>query len=128
MFKPKMLLKVVSVILIIAGVLGLISTVISYVMIPQMGEIPGVDMSILEEAFTPLNLILSVISSISCVCAGIFGISGKSAKWASVFAGIWTVILIISTVQGIVNGTFTFLVVLDYLFPALYWWGLYQSK
>lgn len=38
MFKPKMLLKVVSVILIIAGVLGLISTVISYVMIPQMGE------------------------------------------------------------------------------------------
>ena len=37
MFKPKMLLKVVSVILIIAVVLGLISTVISYVMIQHMG-------------------------------------------------------------------------------------------
>lgn len=128
MFRPKMLLKVVSILFIIAGVLGLIGTVTGYVMIPKMSEIPGVDMSVLEAAYTPLNLIISIVSSIGCAGAGIFGVSGKSMKWALIFAGVYTVLLIVSIIQTIVQGTFTAFSVVNIILPALYWWGLYQSK
>lgn len=129
MFKPKTLLKVISVLMIVMGILGVIGTVISYtVLMPQLDTIQGVDTSIIKEALTPLNLILSVLSSISCVLAGFFGVTGKSAKWASVFAGVYTAVLIISVVQTFIAGTFTALAVIDFIIPALYWWGLYQSK
>lgn len=128
MFRPKMLLKVVSILFIIAGVLGLIGTVTGYVMIPKMSEIPGVDMSVLEAAYTPLNLIISIVSSIGCAGAGIFGVSGKSMKWALIFAGVYTVLLIVSIIQTIVQGTFTAFSVVNIILPTLYWWGLYQSK
>ena len=128
MFRPKTLLKVVSILFIISGVFGFIGTAAGYVMIPKMSEIPGVDMSVLEAAYTPLNLIISIVSSIGCVGAGIFGVSGKSMKWALIFAGVYTVLLIVSIIQTIVAGTFTAFSVVNIIVPSLYWWGLYQSK
>lgn len=128
MFKPKTLLKVVSIILIISGILGMIGTAFSYMMLPRMGELPGVDMSLIEEVFTPFNLITSIISSIVCVGAGFFGFSGKSVKWAKICAGVYTVLLIVSVIQSVIGGTFTFLVAVDFILPVLYWWGLYQSE
>lgn len=128
MFRPKTMLKVVSIFFIIGGVLGLFGTVVLYAMIPKMSEIPGVDMSVLEAAMTPFGLITSVFSSISSVCAGVFGFTGKSAKYAKIFAGIYTALLVVSTIQSAIGGTFTFLVVVDFIIPVLYWWGLYQSE
>lgn len=128
MFKPKTMLKVVSILFIIFGIFGILGTAVSYIMIPKMGEIPGVDMSVIEAAITPLNLMISIISSISCIAGGIFGISGRSLKGAIISAGVYSVLLLISVVQSALNGTFTFLVVIDFILPALYWWGLYQSE
>lgn len=128
MFRPKTLLKVMSIIFIIMGVFGLIGTVFSYAMIPKLTSgIEGVDTSMLEAALTPLNLALSVVSCIACIGAGIAGVSGKSKKWATIFIGLYTILTVVSIVQSIVMGTFTFLVVLDVILPLLYWWGLYQS-
>ena len=73
MFKPKTLLKVVSILLMIGGVLGIFGTILSYAMLPKLSDIPGIDMSLITSALTPLNLIMSLISGISAIAAGFFG-------------------------------------------------------
>lgn len=128
MFKPKTLLKVVSVLLMIGGVLGLLGTGLSYVMLPRLSEIPGMDMSMLESTLTSLNLVMSVISGITAVLAGFFGFSGRSAKWVLITAGIYTALLLVSVVQTIMSGMGTAFLAVDFIIPALYWWGFYQSK
>lgn len=128
MFKPTKLLKVVSVLFIITGVLGMFGTAVSYIMLPKMSEMPGVDMSMLEAVLTPLNLAMSVISCVCSVAAGFFGFGGRSKKSASVCMGIYSVLLLVSVVQMAMNGTFTMFVAVDFILPVLYWWGLYQSE
>lgn len=128
MFKSTRLLKVVSVLFIITAVLGMFGTAVSYIMLPKMSEIPGVDMSVLEEALTPLNLAMSVISCVCSALAGFFGFGGRSKKSAAVCMGIYTVLLLVSVVQVGLNGTFTVFVAVDFILPVLYWWGLYQSE
>ena len=128
MFRPKLLLKVISILMIISGVLGVFGTVVSYVMLPQLSEVPGVDMSAITAAYTPLAMVLGILTSVTAAGAGIFGIAGKSVKWATIFAGIYTALIVIATIRSMVGGTFTFLAIMDYIIPALYWWGLYQSR
>lgn len=128
MFKPKMLLKVVSILLIIGGVLGLAGTALSYIMLPKLTDLPGFDMSMLESTLTPLNLIMSLISGVCAIAAGFFGFSGRSAKWVVITAGIYTAILLISVVQTVMSGMATAFLAADFIVPSLYWWGFYQSK
>lgn len=128
MFKPKTLLKVVSILLMIGGVLGIFGTILSYAMLPKLSDIPGIDMSLITSALTPLNLIMSLISGISAIAAGFFGFSGKSVKWLLITAGIYTVILLISVIQTVMNGMATAFMIVDFIVPSLYWWGFYQSK
>ena len=128
MFKPTKMLKVVSVIMLIFAVIGLISVVFSMAMIPKIADMPGVDTSMLMSALTPLNIAISLISSASCIAAAILGICGKSYKAALIAMGLYTLLIVISAVQSIVGGTFTFISVVGYILPVLYWWGLYQSK
>lgn len=127
MFQPKRLLKVMSVIFIILGVLGLIGTGFSYAMLPKLEAIEGMDMSLLTETMTPLNLVISIISCISSVGAGIVGISGRSRRWAVIFIGIYSLLVIVSLIQTAMLGLFGFTAVVDIIIPLLYWWGLYQS-
>ena len=53
---------------------------------------------------------------------------GKNYKGAVVAAGIYTALIVVSTVMTIAGGTFTLASVIGYIIPLLYWWGLYQSK
>ena len=128
MFKPTKLLKIVSVLFIISAVLGMIGTAILYIMIPKMQEIPGVDMSILDSALTPLNLAMAVVSSVVSVAAGIFWFGGRSKKGAAVSMGVYTAVLVASVVQLMASGMFTAFAAVDFILPVLYWWGLYQSE
>ena len=128
MFRPTKLLKVVSVLFIITGVLGMFGTAVSYIMLPKLSEIPGVDMSMLEATLTPFNLAMSVISCVCSVAAGFFGFGGRSKRNAAICMGIYSVLLLVSVVQMALNGTFTVFVTVDFILPVLYWWGLYQSE
>lgn len=128
MFKPTKLLKIVSVLFIISAVLGMIGTAILYIMIPKMQEIPGVDMSILDSALTPLNLAMAVVSSVVSVAAGIFGFGGRSKKGAAISMGVYTAVLVASVVQLMASGMFTAFAAVDFILLVLYWWGLYQSE
>ena len=128
MFQPSKLLKVMSVIFIILGVLGLIGTGFSYAMLPTLESIEGVDMSLVTETLTPLNLALSIVSCVSSVGAGIAGIRGRSRRRAVIFIGLYSLLTVISLIQTAVMGLFNFGAVLDVVVPVLYWWGLYQSE
>lgn len=128
MFQPSKLLKVMSVIFIILGVLGLIGTGFSYAMLPTLESIEGVDMSLVTETLTPLNLALSIVSCISSVGAGIAGIRGRSRRRAVIFIGLYSLLTVISLIQTAAIGLFNFGAVLDVVVPVLYWWGLYQSE
>lgn len=128
MFQPSKLLKVMSVIFIILGVLGLIGTGFSYAMLPTLESIEGVDMSLVTETLTPLNLALSIVSCISSVGAGIAGIRGRSRRRAVIFMGLYSLLTVISLIQTAAMGLFNFGAVLDVVVPVLYWWGLYQSE
>lgn len=127
MFKPNKLVKVLSIIIIVLSVLGLISLGAGYYMVNSM-EVPGVDMSVLKEAYTPLSMGMSLISSISMIVAGVLGFSGKSFKGCAVSIGIYTVMIVISCVQSMMQTGFNPLLVIDFIIPALFIWGLYQSK
>ena len=128
MFQPSKLLKVMSVIFIILGVLGLIGTGFSYAMLPTLESIEGVDMSLVTETLTPLNLALSNVSCVSSVGAGIAGIRGRSRRRAVIFIGLYSLLTVISLIQTAAMGLFNFGAVLDVVVPVLYWWGLYQSE
>ena len=128
MFQPSKLLKVMSVIFIILGVLGLIGTGFSYAMLPTLESIEGVDMSLVTETLTPLNLALSIVSCVSSVGAGIAGIRGRSRRRAVIFIGLYSLLTVISLIQTAAIGLFNFGAVLDVVVPLLYWWGLYQSE
>ena len=128
MFQPSNLLKVMSVIFIILGVLGLIGTGFSYAMLPTLESIEGVDMSLVTETLTPLNLALSIVSCVSSVGAGIAGIRGRSRRRAVIFIGLYSLLTVISLIQTAAIGLFNFGAVLDVVVPVLYWWGLYQSE
>ena len=128
MFKPTKLLKVVSIILIIFGAIGLLGTGVSYVMLPSLGDIPGVDMSLITNALTPLNLAVAVLSGILQIAAGIFGVSGKSMKATTIIMGIYTLMIIGSLIQSMMLIGMSFTYVFNLILPVLFWWGLYQSK
>ena len=128
MFQPSKLLKVMSVIFIILRVLGLIGTGFSYAMLPTLESIEGVDMSLVTETLTPLNLALSIVSCVSSVGAGIAGIRGRSRRRAVIFIGLYSLLTVISLIQTAAIGLFNFGAVLDVVVPVMYWWGLYQSE
>ena len=126
MFKPNKLLKVVSILMIIFGILGLVFSIIGYA---TMSKVSGlIDQSLIEAAMNPVNIATSLISTIWCILGGFFVRGGKNYTGAVITAGIYTGLMVISTIMTIVDGTFTFVTVFGYIIPLLYWWGLYQSK
>lgn len=128
MFKSTRLLKVVSVIMIIFSVIGIASLAFTYTMIPKMGDVAGIDTSLIEAAYSPLNIAISVVSSISCIMAGIFGVSGKSFKGAVICEGIYTVILLYNMISSVLTSGLVWTQIFSVILPLLYWWGIYQSK
>lgn len=128
MFKPNTLLKVVSILMIILGVLGLIGTALLMAVIPKMGDLPGVNAGMLDMAFSPFSIGLSLVSTLCAIIAGILGVCGKSYKGAVIVMGIYTAALVISAVMGVATTGFTYTTVTGFILPILYWWGLYQSK
>lgn len=126
MFRPNKLLKVVSILMIIFGILGLVFSIIGYATMSQVSGL--IDQSLIDAAMNPVNIATSLISTTCCILAGFFGRGGKNFKGAVITAGIYTGLMVISTIMTIVDGTFTFITIFGYIIPLLYWWGLYQSK
>ena len=128
MFKPNTLLKVISIIMIVLGILSAIITAISFPLLSAVQDVPGVDPALIEQSLSPLSIAMSVVSVIAMLAAGIFGVRGKNFKGALISMVIYLIISVISTIQAIMTTGFTFFLVTNYILPILYLWGLYQSK
>lgn len=133
MFKPKTLLKVVSILLIILGALGLIGLVLGFfgASVINSSSDPAVTQTIkdtVNEAYTPLNLTLGVASSLVMVLSGILGLIGKSFKAALIVMVIYTIYLIADIAINIPTLGFNPVSMINFILPILYFWGLYQSQ
>lgn len=133
MFKPKTLLKVVSILLIIFGSLLLIGTVLSVIgaQLLNSTSVPNVtqDMKdMVNDAYTPINITISIVSCLVIILSGILGLIGKSFKAALIAMLIYTIYLIVNLVMNIPVNGFSIFSIINFILPTLYFWGLYQSK
>lgn len=133
MFKPKTLLKVVSILLIILGALGLIGLVLGFfgASVINNSSDPAVTQTMkdtVNAAYTPLNLTLGVASSLIMILSGILGLIGKSFKAALIVMVIYTVYLIADIAINIPTLGFNPVSMINFILPVLYFWGLYQSQ
>jgi len=131
MYKPKGLLKVISIIMIIFGVLGAAIMLLSYFILPQMItelDSMGMDSSTLEQALTPLSVAISEVIYLFYILAGVFGVSGKSMRLTVIFGGIYSLITVFNIITSILSTGFSFWYLFNILILVLYWWGIYQSK
>ena len=131
MFKPTGLLKVISVLMIVFGALGMVMVIFSYSMLSGVEEVPGVSEDLLntaKSAITPLSMALSVLSGSCCILAGVFGVSGKSLKLAVIFGGLYSLNVAYNLVVNVISSGFSPIYIFNILIPLLFWWGLYQSK
>lgn len=125
------LLKVISILLIIFGVLGLIGNLASIFLIAPMMNTS--EMAAVYEAagVTQPGTMYYVFSIVSClveIAAGIVGVMYRSKKSVLIAGVIWTLVVIIGMIWGIVLSGFTPFTLLSLLFPILYLWGWYQSN
>ncbi|MFI3173000.1 MAG: hypothetical protein R3Y58_11640 [Eubacteriales bacterium] len=125
MFKPTKLLKVISVLFIISGVLGVISSITGPAIIEWSESVSGISTGV---EITVLDTVLGVIGSLVTLAAGILGVAGKQYKAAWILA----IIYVIYTIYGIISTLdivgFSALSMMNFILPALYMWGLYCSK
>lgn len=128
MFKPNLLLKIISFYLIIANIVALIVLGVICVMIVDGTTAPEIDMSLLATAMPAWHRVLAAINCCVAVVTGSMGVSGKSIKWATVFIVIYTCIQTIFIISFVVEGVFSLQDLSDYIVPALYIGGLYMSK
>lgn len=133
MFKPKTLLKVVSILLIIFGALGLIITALGIfgAQVINDASTPNITQNMkdaVNEAYTPLTIALSFAGGLICILSGILGLIGKSFKAALIVILAYIVLSIANLVMAIPVSGFSIMSLIDLILPILYLWGLYQSK
>lgn len=123
MFRAGKFLKVVSVIMIIIGILGVIFNLLSYRILSSMQEVQGIDTS----AITPLNLVIAICGMLCCTMAGLFVLIGKSFKVTAALGGLYSVIILYNIISSILVSGFSYIYIFNFILPCLFWWGLYQS-
>lgn len=133
MFKPKTLLKVVSILLIIFGALGLIITALGIfgAQVINDASTPNITQNLkdaVNEAYTPLTIALSFAGGLICILSGILGLIGKSFKAALIAIVLYIVIEIVNIAMAIPTSGFSVISLISFILPILFLWGLYQSK
>lgn len=128
MFKANKLLKTVSVVLIILGVINLIMTAFTRSIIKTAEGTPGIDVDALLAQVTPLATALSIILGILFIACGILAFMGKGYKIAVTFVVLILLYQVYSTISTAMISGFSFVSIFGYVIPLLYLWGLYQSK
>lgn len=133
MKKPSTLLKVVSIIMIVFGALGLLSSIALFSMSSAMApyyEAMGV------AAPSTLSKVLALVGSIVMIAAGIIGVAYKSRQLVLIIGISLIVVHVVSIVVHVVSiidttvttGLFSPFTLISLVLPILYMWGWYQSN
>lgn len=129
MFKPTKLLRVISIIMIVFGVISLISMVLTQLLIGNLdtSTVPGLEDTI-AAATTPVVFISGIVSSLVGIAMGILGVMGKGFKIAVAALVVWVLYIIYGIISAIGVTGFQVISLINFIIPILYGWGLYQSK
>lgn len=126
MKKPSTLLKVVSIIMIVFGALGLLSSIALFSTSSAMApyyEAMGV------AAPSTLSKVLALVGSIVMIAAGIIGVAYKSRQLVLIIGISLIVVHVVSIIDTTVTtGMFAPFTLIGLVLPILYMWGWYQSN
>lgn len=125
------LLKVVSILMIIFGALGTISTLMSTIVIKTVMQSPEI-----QESYAALGMpeistgyyIFTVLVAVLELAAGIVGVMYRSKKSVLITGIIWITVVLINLIWGCILVGFQFTIIFSLTLPALYLLGWYQSN
>lgn len=125
MKKRSTLLKVVSIIMIVAGGLGIPSGIFTLINRDTMASTYAM---LGMEAPGTSYYIFTLISAAGELAAGIIGVMYRSKKSVLIAGAAWTVLVLIGMGMSVSITGFSPTIVLSLLLPILYLWGWYQSN
>lgn len=121
MYKPKKLLKVISIIIIVFAVMAAVSLVIMTGTRESVAELTGIEV-------TTAMLLSSALVVVIELAVGIIGIASKNFKVTMIAAVIYIGYAVVSCITAIATAGMTALSFTGLILPLLYAWGVYQSK
>lgn len=119
------MLKVVSILLIVFGVIGLISNIITIATSSNMTaiyEASGI------EAPTMADNVVGILSTLIELAVGIIGVMYRDRKSVLIAAVAFFGITLISIIMSTMKIGFSALFIFSFILPLLYLWGWYQSN
>lgn len=126
MKKPSALLKVVSIIMIVFGALGLLSSI---TLISMSSAMAPYYEALGTTAPSTLSKVLALVGSIVMIAAGIIGVAYKSRQLVLIIGISLIVVHVVSIINTTVTtGLFAPFTLISMVLPILYMWGWYQSN
>lgn len=131
MSKQSTLLKATSILSIIFCSLGAVVILMTLPLIDMVRSRPGVPeatLQLIEDTLSISSIVLSVITSLIGVAAGILGLVRKS--WIACLAvmGLYILLQLYSLISAIPTSGFSPTAIISFIIPVLYLWGVYQAK
>jgi len=124
--KRSRLLKVISIIVIVFGALGLLSSIVMLLMLDTMNMMM---MDLGMPLYSASQVFLGLIGAIVAIVAGILGIVYKSKSSVLIAGGLYLVFVVGEIALSILfMGTFSMLILIGLVLPVLYLWGVYLSE
>ncbi len=125
MQKPSKLLKVVSIILIVIGGLGLLSSLAQFAMRSTIEQLySSMGMQIPDTSY----YIISLAGTLLVLICAIVGVMHKSSKSVLIAGIVLLAYYVCIMIYNIVSVGFSPLYVLNFILPVLFLWGWYRSN
>lgn len=125
MKKRSTFLFVVSILLIIFGSLGLLSSVVMLVMSGSMADLYA---SYGIELPGTASYLFSIAVALAELAAGIAGVIRFNKQNVLIAGIVYTCLILINILYSCVTAGFSFAYVINLILPVLYLWGWYQSE
>lgn len=125
MKKRSKLLKVIAIIMVVVGGLGVPSGIFTLINRESMNSAYAM---LGMEAPGTGYYVFSLLSAVVELAAGIVALMYRSKKSVLIMGGIWVVVVVIGMGFSISIMGISPTLVLSLLFPILYLWGWYQSE
>lgn len=127
MKKTHTLLKVMAVIYIIVGVIGLASNIYSLINLDAQNAMLA-SMGMESMQLTSGTLIFGIVSAAIDLLAGILVFAKKDKKISGICGIVLLVIVIVSLITSTISTGFSAMYITSFIMPALFLWGVYLSE
>lgn len=122
MKKRSTLLKVISVLLIIFGVISLIGDIALIAVGDKLASLAQ------TESVATGSLVMGIIGAVAEIVAGVVGLQYKSRQNVLIWGCVILVLALINMVMTVVSDGFSASSILGLVIPLLFLWGGYQSN